>query len=351
MGLTVAVFKPPGLACRPIAAFCNSSVAFAMSLTHNAGVTIRSAFDLLSYPATRAAFREYFGRWKPVLLNLISSDVYTMASAISTCAVLSFFPFTILLISIMQNLFHFDSATEWIRQLIEADIPSLSRTVSPAVIALDIQKRSGSAHLELISALILMASAIGVFVPIEVTLNRIWKASKNMSFVKNQIVSFAVVLLCGVLSLFSFLIGGISLWIIKATLGRLPFPRIEIFADLVSVKVLGFLLSMTLFLLVFRFLPNIRMPMDTLIRASIFTGVIWELGKYAFVWGLGKLDLSAIYGAYFTAAVVLILWSYVSAMIMILGAELAHRELLSLRLFHPAYEEWKLLHADSSRLG
>jgi uncharacterized BrkB/YihY/UPF0761 family membrane protein len=93
------------------------------------------------------------------------------------------------------------------------------------------------------------------------------------------------------------------------------------------------------------------MPFDTLIRASIFTGVVWELGKYAFIWGLQRLDLGAIYGAYFTTAVVLILWSYVSAMIMILGAELAHRELLSLRLFRPAYEEWKLLHADRSGLG
>jgi membrane protein len=120
-------------------------------------------------------------------------------------------------------------------------------------------------------------------------------------------------------------------------------------ADLVSVKVVGFLLSMTLFLLVFRYLPNIRMPLDTLLRASIFTGVTWELGKYAFVRILQKLDVGAIYGAYFTAAVVLILWSYVSAMIMILGAELAHRELLSLRLFRPAWEEWNLLHADSSR--
>ena len=284
-----------------------------------------------------------------MLLNLISSDVYTMASAISTCAVLSFFPFTILLISIMKNLLHFDTATEWIGKLIGAYVPSLSSTVTPEVIATDIQKHSGSAHLQLISAIILLASAIGVFVPIEVTLNRIWKASENMSFIKNQLVSFAVVLVCGILSLFSFLIGGISLWLIKVTLGQLPYPRVEMVADLISVKVVGFLLSMTLFLLVFRFLPNIRMPLDTLVRASIFTGVSWELGKYVFVWVLGKLGLGAIYGAYFTSAVVLILWSYVSAMIMILGAELAHRELLSLRLFRPAWEEWNLLHADRSR--
>ena len=320
-----------------------------MSLPHNAVVTIRTSFDFLTYPATRAAFREYFSRWKPVLWNLISSDVYTMASAISTCAVLSFFPFTILLISIMQNVFHFDTATEWIGKMIEAYIPSISPSVTPLAIATDIQKHSGSAHLQWISAVILLASAIGVFVPIEVTLNRIWKAHENMSFIRNQIVSFAVVLVCGLLSLFSFLIGGISLWIIKTTLGRLPFHSVETAADLVSVKVVGFLLSMTLFLLVFRYLPNIRMPIDTLIRASVFTGVIWELGKYVFIWILGRLDLSAIYGAYFTAAVVLILWSYVSAMIMILGAELAHRELLSLRLFRPAWEEWNLLHAESSR--
>jgi membrane protein len=310
-------------------------------------VTIRSVFDFLFYPATRAAFREYFRRWKPVLVNLVSSDVYTMASAISTCAVLSFFPFTILLISIMQNVFHFETATEWIGNLIEAYIPSLSEKASPTAIAADIQLRAGVGRLELISALILMASAIGVFVPLEVTLNRIWKASENMSFIKNQIISFGVVLLCGALSLLSFFIGGSSLWITKATLGRLPFPRVEMFVRQLTVDVLGFLLAMTLFFVVFKYLPNIRMPFDTILRASIFTGVVWELSKNVFLWSARKLDLSAIYGVYFTAAVVLILWSYVSAMILILGAELAHRELLSLRLFRPAWEEWRLLRADN----
>jgi len=311
-------------------------------------MAIRTVFDFLLYPATRAAFREYFRRWKPVLLNLISSDVYTMASAISTCAVISFFPFTILLISIVENVFHFESATEWIRQLIAEYLPYLNMQVSPGSIASDIQLR-GVGRLQLISALILMISAIGVFIPLEVTLNRIWNAPNNMSFVRNQVVSFGVVVLCGVMSLFSFLVGGAILWLSKATVGRLPYPGIETFAEYVSVKVLGFILSIALFFVVFKLLPNIRIPFDVTLRASIFTGVVWELGKYAYIGVLRRLDLSAIYGAYFTSAVVLILWSYVSAMILILGAELAHRELLSLRLFRPAYEEWRLLRADNSR--
>jgi membrane protein len=329
-------------------------LAFLLSLPHNAVVTIRSSFDFLTYPATRAALGEYFRRWKPVLLNLISSDVYTMASAISTCAVISFFPFTILLISIVENVFHFDTATIWIRQLIAEYLPYLNLQVSSSSmsssIALDIQTH-GIGRLQLISALILMISAIGVFIPLEVTLNRIWNAPGNMSFVRNQVISFGVVILCGVMSLVSFLIGGIILWLSKATLGLLPYQGFELFAEYLSVKIVGFILSIALFFVVFKLLPNIRIPFDVTLRASIFTGVVWEIGKYVYLGILKRLDLSAIYGAYFTSAVVLILWSYVSAMILILGAELAHRELLSLRLFRPAYEEWKLLHADRSRTG
>jgi YihY family inner membrane protein len=142
-------------------------------------------------------------------------------------------------------------------------------------------------------------------------------------------------------------IGGVSLWLTQGYAWAASDPRFGAFVTRLSVDIVGFLLSMTLFFVIFRYLPNIRMPIDTVIRASIFTGVVWELGKNVFVWRSKAMDLSAIYGAYFTAAVVLILWSYVSAMIMIIGAELAHRELLSLRLFQPAYEEWRLLRADN----
>jgi len=306
-------------------------------------VTLRGSFDFLAFPATREAIREYFRRWKPVLSNLISSDVYLMASAISTCAVLSFFPFTILLLTILKNVFHFQAGADLIVKVIEAYLPYLD--TFPAKISAEIGTRH-LGQLQLVSALILIVSAIGVFIPIEVTLNRIWQASGNMSFLKNQMISFGVILLCTILSLLSFIVGGVGLHAIR----WLPSP-VEEFTEHVFVKVLGFVLSIALFFVVFCLLPNIRVKLDTTLRASIFTGVVWELAKYAYLWSLGKLDLSGIYGPYFTSAVVLVLWSYVSAMIMILGAELAHRELLSLRIFQPAYAEWKLLHAESRRLA
>jgi len=320
-------------------------VALGATTPNNAVVTFGASIQFLRFSPLHDAFREYLRRWKPVLINLISSDVYTMASAISTCAVISYFPFTILLTSIVQNVFHFRTGGDLIAKLIEAYIPSVSDKATPAAIALDIQAHAGSAHLALISIVILLVSAIGVFIPIEVTLNRIWEAPKNMSFIKNQLVSFGVILICAALSLVSFLIGGVTLWLMRGAAGLFHISSADR-AEFLPAKLVGFILSFALFFVVFNLLPNIRMPLDTTIRASVFTGVVWELGKYVFMWSVRKLDLSAIYGQYFFTPVVVILWSYVSAMIMVLGAELAHRELLSLRLFRPAYEEWKLLHTD-----
>ena len=265
-----------------------------------------------------------------------------MASAISTCALLSFFPFVILLLTILKNVLHFQAAADLIVKLIEAYLPYIGDL--PARLSTEIGARH-LGQLQLVSALILIVSAIGVFVPIEVTLNRIWQAHGNMSFLKNQAISFGVILLCTLFSLLSFIVGGVGLRVIQ----MLP-ASVEEFVEFAFVKILGFVLSITLFFVVFCLLPNIRVKLDTTLRASIFTGVVWELAKYAYMWSLGKLDLSGIYGP-FTSAVVLILWSYVSAMIMILGAELAYRELLSLKLFQPAYEEWKSLHAESRRLA
>jgi YihY family inner membrane protein len=310
-------------------------------------MTVGAAFQFVFYPATRKALREYIRRWKPVLSNLISSDVYTMASAISTCAVISFFPFIFLLLSIVKQLFGLNTTPQAISDLIKAYLPYLGNALND--ITTDIGSH-GVGRLQLISAVILIVSAIGVFIPIEVTLNRIWNAPANMGVLRNQAVSFVVLLICGVLSLLSFLIGEMNWLLIHATLGRLSSPRPEAIAELLSVKVLGFLLSIALFFVVFSLLPNVPLRFGTALRASVFTGVVWDLGRYGYLWSLRKLDLSAIYGQYFTSAVVLILWTYVSAMIMILGAELAHRELLSVEIFRPAYEEWRSLHADGRRL-
>src|SRR4051794_29669039 len=200
-----------------------------MTHAHNAQVKLRSGIQFLLFPPTRAAIRTYFRNWVPVLKNLISSDVYTMASAISTCAVISFFPFVILLISIVhavESPLNVTDGTDWITRLIAIYLPYISGGHGdPAEIAKDIALH-GSVRIHIISILILLVSAMGVFIPIEVTLNRIWGAKANLSFIKNQAVSFGVVLISSGLSIVAFLGGGLVLWIFRNTIERLQFLRV-----------------------------------------------------------------------------------------------------------------------------
>src|SRR5206468_4111808 len=64
--------------------------------------------------------------------------------------------------------------------------------------------------LPLISILLLLFTANGIFEPLEVAFNRIWGISKNRSFIRNQLVSLLLIFACGGLALLSLVISGLS---------------------------------------------------------------------------------------------------------------------------------------------
>ena len=294
----------------------------------------RTSKFLISRPG-RAALHTYGKGAKPAVMDLVSSDVYTLASAISTTAIFSFFPFAILIISVVRHVIRSAAAYDAIIGLMRQYVPVQQDFIIQSLEAMT--DKFGT--IQLLSAVILLVSATGVFVPIEVTLNRTWHAPANMSIIRNQFVSLGLVIWCGLLALASSYIAGVNLSVIRFVFGWLPFPAIVGFFAFLIVKVFGFALSIAIFFSVYYILPNIRLSFGKTVCASIFTGVVWELGKYAYVRTLPHLDLDSVYGP-FSLAVTLILWCYLSALIMILGADLAHRDVLSLRHMRDAYRQW-----------
>jgi hypothetical protein len=259
-------------------------------------------------------------RWKPVLSNLISSDVYLMASADLHLRGSLIFPFTILLLTILKNVFHFQAGADLIvKKLIK--LPSLFGYVPRK----DFHGNRNAAS----------RSAAGCFGPDpDCERDRRFYSNRsdsqshlagshNMSFLKTSDLVWRDTALYRVVSAF-VIAGGISLHFIQLasfTTGRIHRTFSSRCWDLYSRS--HFSSSC------FAFCPTSGSSWTPRCAHRYSLAVVWELGKYAYLWSLGKLDLSGIYGPYFTSAVVLILWSYISAMIMILGAELAHRELLS----------------------
>lgn len=66
--------------------------------------------SFLSFPSTQDAIKGYGRRLKPSVAYLFSSEVYTLASAISTNAILSFFPFAILILSFVRHVLRWNAA-------------------------------------------------------------------------------------------------------------------------------------------------------------------------------------------------------------------------------------------------
>ena len=84
--------------------------------------------------------------------------------------------------------------------------------------------------------------------------------------------------------------------------------------------VLGIVLSIGLFFLIYWLLPNRKVPWRPVLRTAIVTGVIWLCSKYAFEALLPHLALEDLYGQFYVS-VGLLFWAYASGLILFAGAQ------------------------------
>jgi membrane protein len=83
----------------------------------------------------------------------------------------------------------------------------------------------------------------------------------------------------------------------------------------------SFVLAFLIFTLIYKLTPYRSVGWDKVLPGALLATVFFELGKSGFVLYLDKVaDLKAVYGS-LSSIIVLLLWLYVSALILILGAE------------------------------
>ena len=83
---------------------------------------------------------------------------------------------------------------------------------------------------------------------------------------------------------------------------------------------LALVLDTTLFLVLYRFVPNTRVPWASVVIGSTGAAGLWEVAKQVFRWYIEGIGLySAVYGS-LGAAIALMMWVYYSALVFVLGA-------------------------------
>src|ERR1700678_2635765 len=175
-----------------------------VSETEPAAPSLETALEPTAVPAVRAADEGplpiYGFEWRrdgKVLLHyLLDSEVHTFAFSVAANAILSFIPFIVMLYTIAHGVFHSQQMMDSIGDFIKYLMPSNQDWVAAHLAA--VAPRQG---VRVLSLLMILVSCTGIFLPLEVALNRSWGIAKSRNYLMNQLLALGLALWMVVLGL------------------------------------------------------------------------------------------------------------------------------------------------------
>ena len=257
--------------------------------------------------------REQF--W-PTIKYLMRTDVHTFAFSVACNAILSFFPFVLLMLTLSRKTFHSERMFEVIFSLLRDYLPTAQEYIVRNLRALVGSRHKAS---QVYSIGILLVTSTGVFLPLEVALNKVWGIPKNRSYLGNQLVALCLAFACGVLALISVAMTAGNQALLGHYLGE---NFITMVIDFAVMKTLAILASIAAFFLIYWLLPNGKVAPKAVLPAAFVAGLFMELVKYAYVFTLPWLNFQEVYGP-FAISVTLIFWGFLSGLLLLGGAHLS----------------------------
>jgi len=257
-----------------------------------------------------------------------------LAAGIAFYAFLSLFPVALLLVSVFGFFFDPEEVASWLIELFGEQAPVSEDFLRDTV--------EGAAAVRgpvgIVGLLGLVLSSTLVFAAIMRSINRAWglMGTGSRAFLRRKLWEFA--LLVGVASLFLLSLGATSFIEI---LGQRPFPGTE-FRLLADNAFWGFFLGLiplgataVILLLLYKFIPATKVRWRDVWLPSLLGAAAFKLTNNLLGWYIRSLGYyNAVYGP-LTSVIILLLWIYVWANILIIGASLSsvlatrHRQLSS----------------------
>ena len=253
------------------------------------------------------------------LRYLMQTEVHTYAFSVAANSLLSFFPFIVLLLTVIHRVFHSPAMYNVVLELLRDYLPSNKDFVIRNLQFLASVRGRG----QVLSFVMLLITSTGIFLPLEVALNSIWGFKKNRSYLMNLIVSLGLAFACGCLAILSIALTAENL----RMLGRFVNDQNFGFQLLgfVLMKVSAILATIGIYFLIYWLLPNGKVPARAVLPAAIITGVVSEGAKYIYILVLPWLNFQEVYGP-FSVSVTLMFWSFWSGMLLLGGAYLSAAE-------------------------
>lgn len=247
-----------------------------------------------------------------------------LAAAIAYYTIFSIIPFLVISLSIAGYFLNADAARNQLFYQLGSFIGAPSADFLKSLVENSAQASTGFIP-SLISIIVLLIGASGIFLQIQNALNTIWGVPKQkisgvtrrgLMILKKRLVSFLMVMATGFLLLLFLVISAV----ISALLGNSGGgAQNMLLPEIVNFLVL-FIMITVLCAMVYRVIPDKEITWTDVWLGAAVTAILFLLGRYGIGFYLGFSKSSSIFGAA-GSLIVLLIWIYYSAQIFLLGAE------------------------------
>ena len=265
--------------------------------------------------------RYYYRLMASTTKYLLHTEVHTFAFSVAANAILSFFPFVLLLMTLVLRVFHSPAMYRVIVELLRDYLPAGQEFVIRNLNALATARK----QVQVLSFVILLITSTGIFMPLEVALNRVWRFPNNRSYFGNQAISLALAFACGILALLSITLSAGNAVLLRELAFGHDFFLVRALAFL-TAKVFATITSMAIFFLVYWLLPNGKVPARAVLPTAIIMGLLSEILKYSYVLALPRLNFQEVYGP-FALSVSMMFWAFLSGLLLLTGAHLSAQKI------------------------
>jgi membrane protein len=258
---------------------------------------------------------------KQVIVEYVADNVIKYSASLAYYTTLSLAPMLVIIISVSGILFGKEAMRGEVYQQINGMVGSEA--------ALQIQATMQHIHLNgdtpfatIVSLVILLIGATGIFGEMQDSLNKIWGLKTRMrkvwwKIILNRILSFSIIICLGFVMIVSLILNAV----VAAVSTRLNTMMHGVGDSLIPLvdTVLSIGVGMLLFASIFKILPDAKIKWKDVLVGALITSVLFTLGKFAIGFYLGKSNLASVFGAAGSVIIVMI-WVYYSSAILYLGA-------------------------------
>jgi membrane protein len=264
--------------------------------------------------------RKFWLILKGTFAEFSEDNVLRLSAALAYYAIFSIGPLLVIVVGVVGLAFGHEHVRHQIQEQLKSTLgPDSAKMIESMMSA---QKQGTSLITTIVGIVALLIGAGGVFGQLQDALNTIWEVKAKpgtgiWGFIRNRFLSFSMVLGMGFLLLVSMALTTFLTAVGGKIGGMLPISE-------VLIHILNFIVTFgvvaLLFAMIFKYLPDVKIPFSKVWIGAIGTAILFTAGKYLLALYLGRESTKSPFGAA-ASVIIILMWVYYASLILFFGAE------------------------------